>query len=317
MKKSVISLPPKTVVFVVGPTATGKTKLGIKLAEQFNGEIISADSMQVYKGMDIGTAKPTRAERKAVRHHLIDTVSPAQNFSVYHFHKKALQLIQQIITRKKVPIVVGGTGLYVRSLLEGLSDQPAANRIIRKRLEKEAAEKGLEGLYQRLSKMDPETASRIKPADQRRIIRALEILQLSGKTPSEIYRSKISLVARGYHPLMIGLTKDRQKLYEDIEKRVDQMFRKGLVREALRLEQKRISKTAAQAVGYKEIWQAYLAAGKNLQKLMASIPQVKLLIKRNTRRFAKRQITWFRREKNVIWVDACDSSTLLPMLTRA
>ncbi len=283
------------VLFIVGPTACGKSKLAVELAKRLAGEIISADSMQVYKGMDIGTAKPTSRERKNIPHHLMDIFSPAHLFSVYEYQKRALIKIRQIIKRGKIPIVVGGSGLYVRSLLQGLSGQPGADFKLRKKLEEEASQRGLDTLYQRLQKKDPERAAQINPNDQKRILRALEILEASPQKPSEWHQSRQSLSDLGFDSRVIGITKDRQQLYSDIEKRVDQMFRKGLVKEVKQLMKGKISQTAAQAVGYKELFEFFVGR--------LSLSQAKDLIKRNTRRFAKRQWVWFKKEPKIEWVE--------------
>lgn len=282
------------ILFIVGPTASGKSKIALELARNLEGEILSADSMQIYRGMDIGTAKPSRREQQTVPHHLINTISPSRSFSAFDYRELALQKIREISERDKVPIVVGGSGLYVRALLQGFSGQPGRSVEYRKSLAREVKQKGLSVLYQRLQKIDPATAGKINPRDQKRIIRALEIHKLSGKKVSEWHGEREKLCELGYKPLVIGIVKDRQVLYGEINTRVDQMFRKGLVREVRELSKWKFSKTAAQAVGYKEL---RIALGGKM-----SLEKARELIKRNTRRLAKRQMTWFKREPGIEWV---------------
>ncbi|MDD5218146.1 MAG: tRNA (adenosine(37)-N6)-dimethylallyltransferase MiaA [Candidatus Omnitrophica bacterium] len=291
------------VVFIVGPTAVGKSRLAMALAKQINGEIVSADSMQVYREMDIGTAKPTLAERRAVPHHLIDILSPRKNFSVYDYRRRALKAIRTITAAGRVPIVVGGSGLYVRSLSEGLSEQPGADNKIRKKYHQMAQAKGSEFLYRKLEKLNPGYAAGIKPTDEKRIVRALEIIAQSGRTVTQWYQRKQSLEELGFKPVMIGLNRERSEIYKAVEDRVDQMFRKGLVREVRRLMRKRLSKTASQALAYKEIIGVLKTSRGKSKKEMDLLIQAEVpIIKRNTRHFAKRQITWFKKEKGIRWV---------------
>lgn len=294
------------VIFIVGPTACGKSAFAVELALRLKGEIISADSMQVYKGMDIGTAKLSPAERKGVRHHLISVVAPTRSFSAYEYRKRALKAIREITRRCRIPIVVGGTGLYIRVLLKGLSGQPGRNSKYREQLEAQAKKKGLEFLYRKLRVLDPQRAESIQPNDKRRIIRALEILKTSDRKASSWYsREGQSLEALGYRPILIGLTQERKDLYARIEKRVGEMFERGFVQEVERLSKKRISATATQAVGYKELRMAL--------KGEISLDQAKDRIKVNTRRLAKRQLTWFRREKAIRWF-SWDPERDLPLI---
>ncbi len=267
------------------------------LARKLNGEIISADSMQVYRGMDIGTAKPTRVEQKRIRHHLIDILDPSQSFSVYKFYKSAVRAVRDISRRGKLPVIAGGTGLYVRSLLQGFEEGPGADPSFRKKLQGLADEKGREFLYEMLKKENPDRAAQVEPNNIHRVIRALEIAHLkkkSGKTgkPPRFFKP---LSALGFETVVIGIMKDRASLYSDIEARVDLMFRRGWVREARRIFLGRISTTASQALGYKEIRRA-LESHSPLTDLPAEIKQ-------NTRRFAKRQLTWFRKEPGIRWFE--------------
>ena len=285
-----------TVLFIVGPTASGKSALAVALAKKLHGEIVSADSMLVYKGMDVGTAKPTKKERGGVSHHGIDLIAPSKTFSVFAYRQTALKVIKDIVKRGKVPIVAGGTGFYVRALLEGLSPLPGANASIRRQLEREALEQGLPALYERLLKLDPKRAKAIGPHNQRRIIRALEIYLVSGKKPSRTPSKTPGLMELGYKPVVIGLNRDREALYQKINQRVDAMFRKGLVREVKQLARKKLSQAALQGVGYKETLDWILAKGER------PVAEVKDRIKQATRHFAKRQWTWFKRERDIRWV---------------
>ncbi len=291
------------VLFLVGPTASGKSTIAIELARQLNGEIISADSMLVYKGMDIGTAKPSKAERKKVPHHLIDLFAPSRSFSVFDYRKRAVAKIREISKRGKLPVVAGGSGLYVRAILNGLSIQPGPNPVLRKKLKAEAKQKGLEVLYARLQKADPARAAKIKAGDEKRIIRALEILDRVEKDPALLDKKTESLEELGFRACVIGIEKDRARLYADIERRVDLMFKKGLVVEVKRLLKKgRLSKTALQAVGYKEI--------VDCLRGRCSQQEAKDLIKKNSRHLAKRQFTWFRREAGIQWISWREGESL-------
>jgi tRNA dimethylallyltransferase len=285
------------VLFIVGPTASGKSKIAILLARRLNGEIISADSMLVYKGMDIGTAKPTRAERKKVKHHLIDLFVPNRNFSAFEYRNRALAKLREISRRRKLPIVVGGTGLYVRTLLNGMILHPEADPKFRSALTARAKKEGLDVLYAELKKKDSKRAESIKPTDERRIVRALEILAAANSRPE---KKQESLKELGFYPMVIGITKDRSLLYNEIEKRVEQMFRKGLVKEVKKLVKQKLSKSALQAVGYKEV----IASLKGEQTLQ----EAKALIKLRSRHLAKRQWTWFKREEGIIWVEWASNS---------
>lgn len=285
-----------TILFIVGPTASGKSALAVALAKKLDGEILSADSMLVYKGMNIGTAKPTKKERGGIPHQGLDLIPPTKSFSVFAYRQFALKAIRGILKRGKIPIVAGGTGFYIRALLEGLSPLPGTHAGLRRELEREALEKGLPALYKRLYKLDPSRARAIGPHNQRRLIRALEIYLVSGKKPSRVLSKTPGLWELGYRPVVIGIHRDRDALYGKINRRVDAMFHKGLVREVKRLARKKLSRTALQGVGYKETldW----IRGKNERPL----EEVKDRIKQTTRHFAKRQWTWFKRERGIRWV---------------
>lgn len=287
----------QSVLFIVGPTASGKSALAVALAKKLRGEIVSADSMLVYRGMDIGTAKPTKKERGGIPHHGIDLIPPTKTFSVFAYRQFALKAIKDIVLRGKVPIVAGGTGFYVRALLEGLSPLPGANASIRRQLEREVLKKGLPALYNRLFKIDPKRAKAVGPHNQRRILRALEIHLISGIKPSQAFSKTPGLEELGYRPVVIGLHRDRDALYQKINRRVDAMFRKGLVREVKKLARKKLSKTALQGVGYKELLGSHPIS---LEKW--GVTPLKDRIKQTTRHFAKRQWTWFKRERGIQWV---------------
>lgn len=283
------------VIFIVGPTASGKSAVALELAKRINGEIVSADSMQIYRGMDIGTAKPSLREREEVPHHLIDIISPAENFSAHDFRIRALEIIPGIFSRSRIPIVVGGSGLYVRALLQGISAQPGESSDIRRRLEEEASSsEGLKRLYERLVEVDPQIASKIHPTHARRIVRALEVFEISGKNLSEWHQTKTSLEELGYTAMVFGILRDRDWLYRQINRRVENMIEQGWVSEVEKWSQQQLSTTALQALGYKEI-QDYLSQKCSLDDAIRTIQQ-------KTRNFAKRQMTWFKKEKNVNWM---------------
>jgi tRNA dimethylallyltransferase len=288
----------ENVIVIVGPTASGKTKISIELALHIGGEIISADSMQIYKYMDIGTAKPTEQERMGIRHYLIDEITPDQEFSAAHFRTLALRYIEEIIRNNKIPIVVGGTGLYINSLIYNIKfNEIKTDKEIRKYLENIAREKGNDYLHNMLKDIDPETAGKVHVNDTRRIIRAIEVFKTSGKLMS--YHRKISrLEGPDYNFIVFGIKMERKKLYNRINKRVDEMIERGLVDEVKGLLEMGYDKysVAMQALGYKEIlW--YLKGKATLEETIN-------LLKRDTRRYAKRQMTWFRKIKNIIWLDA-------------
>jgi len=282
------------VVFIIGPTTVGKTPLAIKLAKKLKGEIISADSMQAYKGMGMISQCPTRSQQKSVKHHLINFLDASDEYSAAAFSKLAKKIIRDIIRSKKVPIVVGGSGLYVRALVDGIFPSKGKNELVRKRLEKLAGKNGILFLYHRLRDIDPVSARNIHPNDLRRIIRALEIYEVEKKTKTSL-KAKTKGIKDVYDVRIFGLIMDREKLYERINKRVDLMFRKGLVGEVERLLGRRLSITSKQALGVKQI-KGYLDKEYDLEK-------AKELLKKDTRRFAKRQLTWFRADKRTGWLD--------------
>jgi len=287
----------KQVIVIFGPTASGKTRLSIMLAKEINGEIISADSMQVYKYMDIGTAKPDEEEMEGIKHYLIDEVYPDEEFSVAKYRELVLKYIEESMGKGKFPIVTGGTGLYINSLIYNINfSETISDWDLRNRLKKEAEEKGNEYLHGKLKEVDPEAAKRIHINDVKRVIRALEVYEHTKKPIS--YHQEISRsVPSKYNYILIGLRMDREKLYERIDRRVDVMLEKGLVEEVGKLVEMGYDKNsiAMQGLGYKEIL-AYLRGEMSLEEAV-------YILKRDTRHYAKRQITWFKRLENVHWVD--------------
>jgi len=282
-------------LIIVGPTAVGKTELSLSLAEEINAEIISADSMQVYRGMDIGTAKPSREERARVPHHLIDVADPREEFSVGDYLKLSEQAIADIRNRGKVPLVVGGTGLYVRALTNGLIEGPSADWELRAEMEeKERNSPGL--LYSILDKVDPVSAAKIQPADIRRIIRALEVYQKEGTPISKQHEEHKASAAE--RPVRIaGLKRDRAELYKRIEERVELMMALGFLDEVKALRDMGCTRdmVSMYALGYKQLL-AHLDGEITLDEAVG-------LIKRDSKRYAKRQFTWFNAEPRVNWVD--------------
>ncbi|MCX7922934.1 MAG: tRNA (adenosine(37)-N6)-dimethylallyltransferase MiaA [Clostridia bacterium] len=285
------------VIVLIGPTASGKTKLSVELAKKIGGDIISADSMQIYKYMDIGTAKPDKEEMQGIKHYLIDEVYPDEEFNVARFQETATEYIEQIIAADKVPIVAGGTGLYVNSLVYNINfSETISDWELRERLKKEAEEKGNDYLHARLREIDPEAADSIHPNNVKRVIRAIEVYEYT-KKPISYHQQNSRQIPPKYNFILIGLTMDREKLYDRINKRVDLMVEKGLVDEVKKLMELGYDKShvAMQGIGYKEIL-AYLRGE-------ISIDEAVYQIKIGTRHYAKRQITWFKRLENVFWVN--------------
>ncbi len=288
-------------IAVVGPTASGKTSLAIKLAQKYNGEVVSADSMQIYQGMNIATAKPTVEEMCGIKHHLIDFVSPNEKFSVSQYVDLARSVISDIHSRGKMPILCGGTGLYVRSLIENVQFSPnEADEKLRQRLREQYDSEGGQALIDEIETFDSETAKQLHPSNVKRIIRAIEVYRMTGITMSEYIR-KSKLIPSPYHLTEIGITyHDRQKLYDRINLRVDIMVENGLIDEAKEFYQRENSQTANAAIGYKEL-KPYLDGEVSLE---SAIEKLKL----ETRHYAKRQLTWFRRDEHIQWIEAdlCD-----------
>jgi len=282
------------VVIICGATGIGKTAVGMDLSERFGGEIIGADSMQVYRQMDIGTAKPTPAERRRVVHHMVDVANPDEDFDAVRFSKQARAAIAEIIQRGRMPFVVGGTGLYIKALLHGLFQSKPVDPAIRNRLQQEAAENGSGALYERLKKIDPDTAGRLHPNDAFRIIRALETVESTGRAISNLHQEH-GFAEDPYNALKIGLQMDRRELYERIDRRVDLMIAAGLVEEVKQLLERgyHAQLKSMQSIGYRhmvEFIQDKLPWDECLRTLM-----------RDTRRFAKRQYTWFGADPQINW----------------
>lgn len=289
---------PKLLV-LVGPTAVGKTKLSIELAKEWNCEIISGDSMQVYREMDIGTAKITRDEMQGVPHHLIDIHNPDEPYSVAEFQEECHRLIQEIHARGKLPFIVGGTGLYVESVCYDYRfAQVGEDKEFRDEQAAFAEKHGAEALHGRLKEVDPASAEKLHPNDQRRIIRALEIFHLTGIPLSSQLEGQTR--ESPYRLCLLGLTMDRQMLYKRIEARIDEMLKQGLVEEVSSLLNKGYGTdlVSMQGLGYKQI-ASYLQGRESLEDAVA-------ILKRDTRRFAKRQLSWFRHMKEISWVDVTE-----------
>lgn len=282
------------IIFLVGPTAVGKSALAIKLAKKINAEIVSLDSMAVYKGLDILSGKPSKKMQERIPHHLLDVVFPNEEFDVSRYRKLALEKIKDIHKRGKIPLFVGGTGLYMSILIDGIFKEAKKDESLRKKLYREAKEKGATFLYNRLKKIDAVAASKIHPNDLKRIIRALEVYKLTGKPISKLWLKRKGLGDK-YDIKIFGLNKDRAKLYNDINRRVDRMFESGLVREVRGLIGPILSLTCKQAIGIEEI-KGYLEGKYDLEF-------AKELVKKNSRRYAKRQLTWFRKDRRIHWID--------------
>ena len=285
------------VVVICGPTASGKTALSIELAKRINGEIVSADSMQIYDEMNIGTAKPDQEEMQGIKHYLIGNIKPTNRYSVSEFKKDAISAIKEIVSKEKMPIVVGGTGLYVNSLVYGI-DYPEiqTNLEYRKKLEKIVEEKGLQYLFEKAVEIDKEAMKNISPNDKKRILRVLEIYKETGKTKTELEReSRKNGIPYDYKIFAINMP--REILYDRINRRVDIMIEKGLIDEVSSLYEKYGESllTSMQAIGYKEVVE-FLKGNCTKEEMIEKI-------KMETRRYAKRQLTWFRKIENIQWLD--------------
>ena len=289
----------KKVIVICGPTASGKTALSIELAKQINGEIVSADSMQIYKDMDIGTAKPTREEKQGVKHYLLDFVLPDERYSVAEYKKDAKNAIREIISKGKVPIVVGGTGLYIDSLIYEIEyNDIEINEDYRNELERICETEGLDILYNKAKEIDSEAMKKISNNDKKRIMRVLEIYEATGKTKTEQeIESRKKPVEFDYKVFAINW--DREILYQRINKRVDIMIEQGLVEEVKNIVDKYNKfPTAMQGLGYKEVVE-YLKGECTKEEMIEKI-------KMETRRYAKRQFTWFRKNKQTIWIEGAN-----------
>lgn len=289
------------VLAIVGPTAAGKTELSLKVAKKLNGEIISADSMQIYQDMDIGTAKASKEVQEKIKHHQLDIITPEKDYSVADYQKDVDPIIQNIFSKNKLPMLVGGTGLYINAVLEGFTlPDMEVDQKLRDKLHKQAEEKGTEFVHNKLKEIDPKLAKKLHPNDIRRVIRGIEIYKQTGHTKT-YYKKKQKERPPRYNSIKIGLTRNRQELYDRINKRVDQMIEQGLVNEAKYIYNNynlKDDSTASQAIGYKEIF-AYLNDEYSLEEAIR-------LIKRNSRHYAKRQLTFFKRDKSIKWFNLSD-----------
>ena len=287
------------VVIIAGPTASGKSSLGVELALSLGGEILNADSMQVYRGMDVGTAKPTLEEQKGIPHHLLDVVDPDEDFSAATFRSMALALVREICSRGKICLVVGGTGLYIKALLGGLFRCPPADPRLRETLRLECDNHGSTRLYERLKLLDPESASRVHPNDKVRIIRSLEIIHLTNRRPSELSREH-GFRDRALGALKLCLKINREELYHRINRRSAAMLRAGLVGETESLLSKGYSSQLKpmKSIGYRHIVK-YLEGTWSLAEATRNL-------QRDTRRYAKRQLTWFRADPEFTWISPDD-----------
>lgn len=288
----------KKLLVIAGPTASGKTALGIALAERMNGEIISADSMQIYRGMDIGTAKASPQEQKHIPHHMLDLLDPGEDYSVSRYVEDATAICEDLLQQGKLPVIVGGTGLYIDALLAGrqFAGKQQENAKLREELSAEYDRLGGEEMLKRLAQVDPERAGKLAKSDKRRIVRALEVYSLTGRSITE-HDAESRQLPPAYDALYVVLNySDRAKLYEKIELRVDQMCRDGLFEETERLLARHISSesTCMQAIGYRQAAQALRGE--------ISRDEAIALIKQATRRYAKRQLTWFRRREDALWL---------------
>lgn len=288
------------VIAIVGPTAVGKTRLSIEVAKKFGGEIISGDSMQVYKGMDIGTAKIKEEEMAGIPHHMIDIKSPNEDFSVADFQYYVQKYIEEISARNHIPIIVGGSGLYIQAVLQNYNfSKEKRDDALTKRLEDEMKQKGIEPLFDRLKTIDPNQAEKIHPNNFRRVLRALEIFEKTGLTMTEYQKQQAS--SSPYESLLIGLEMDRELLYKRINQRVDGMVREGLLEEVKGLIEKGYENyQSMKAIGYKELIPYFTGE----VPLETSIE----LLKRNSRRYAKRQYTWFKNKMDVNWYELTPST---------
>ncbi|MFH1440785.1 MAG: tRNA (adenosine(37)-N6)-dimethylallyltransferase MiaA [Candidatus Omnitrophota bacterium] len=282
------------VVFLVGPTAVGKSAVGVCLAGKIGGEIISCDSMQVYKGMEIISCQPDEGLKKKIPHHLIAEVLPSREFNVSSYRRRAVKLIDQIIKRGRVPVFVGGTGLYMSIVIDGIFIVKAEDLALREKFYQQALEHGSAFLHERLKKVDPEAAGKIHPNDTRRMVRALEVFEVTGKPISFLQKQRKGIVDK-YDLSIFCLNMERQLLYKRIKQRVDEMFALGLEDEVKNLLKRKLSMTASKAIGIAEL-KGYFDGEYGLE-------EAKEKICRNTCLYSKRQLTWFRKDKRVRWID--------------
>ena len=291
--KDAVELP---LVAIVGPTASGKSALGVWLAERLDGEVVACDSTQLYRGFDIGTAKPSEAERRGVRHHLLDVLEAGEEATAGGYRERAIAVLEELRARRKLPIFTVGTGLYLRTLLEGLADVPQRSEELRERLRASAAEHGPGYLHRVLRKMDSVSAEKIAAADGQKLIRAIEVCLLTKKPLSEVHREGRRPL-QGWRAVKIGLAPEREKLYERVHARTEAMLAAGWMEEVKRLLESGVAENAKgfDFIGYREL-RAVVRGEMRLEEARTAIQQA-------TRRYAKRQMTWFRRESGVEWLD--------------
>lgn len=289
-------------LILLGPTAVGKTELSLGLADIFDAEIISADSMQIYKDMNIGTAKLEKDKRKEIPHHMIDIISPQEKFSVADYKKEADRLIEKIVRKRKIPLMVGGTGLYINAVVDGfMLPEMEIDQNLRQELREKAKKQGNEYVHNILAEIDPSLAEKLHPNDLRRVIRGIEIYEKTGKTKTYYKREQEKRPDR-YKTLKIGLTRERDELYDRINQRVDEMIEAGLLEEVKFIKEKYgQSKTAVQALGYKEIL-SYFAGKYDFDEALR-------IIKRDSRHLAKKQLTFFKRDEKINWFNLSNTST--------
>ncbi|MDE3219972.1 MAG: tRNA (adenosine(37)-N6)-dimethylallyltransferase MiaA [Nitrospirota bacterium] len=285
----------KPVVVMVGPTAVGKSRVAIEVAKAFETEVLTADSRQVYRGMDVGTDKPLPEERQSVPHRLIDLVNPDESFNAGVYRRRALDEIERLYRDRRLPLVVGGTGLYVRTILKGLCDAPPTDPIVRAVLRQEARDQGHDRLYARLVAVDPVAAARLHPRDESKVLRALEVYQLSGRRMSE-FQQEHGFAERPFSALIIGLNRDRAALYRRIEERIDWQLAHGLIEETEQLLAQGYQRDSAamKGLGYRQVAE-HLAGEYDAAEMVRRF-------KRDTRHFSKRQMTWFRKEPGIQWL---------------
>jgi len=292
----------KPLVVVVGPTAVGKSRIAVEVAKAFETEVLTADSRQVYCGMDIGTDKPVPEERQGIPHRLIDLVAPGESFNAGLYRRQALDEIKRLYSDHRLPLVVGGTGLYVRTLLKGLCSAPPSDPTLRDALRREAKEEGPDRLYARLVEVDPASAARLHPRDESKVIRALEVYRLSGRPLSD-FQQEHGFGERPFSALIIGLNRDRDALYRRIEARIEWQLAHGLIEETKKLLAQgcRQDSGAMKSLGYRQVAE-HLAGEYDATELVRRF-------KRDTRRYAKRQLTWFRKEPGIQWLTIEESES--------
>ncbi|MFH0918378.1 MAG: tRNA (adenosine(37)-N6)-dimethylallyltransferase MiaA [Candidatus Omnitrophota bacterium] len=290
----------KKIIFLLGPTGIGKSAVAISLAKKIGGQIISCDSMQLYRKMDILTSQVTSKERKKVKHHLLGVIDPGQEYNVAKYRQAALSICDKLWQKGKTPLFVGGTGLYYSIIIDGLFPAVPQDRLMRAKLEKQLKLKGSKYLYRKLAKVDGASAAKIHPNDTRRIIRALEVYLKTGTCISQLQKNRVGL-GKEHQLKIFGLNSKRASLYAKIDQRVDKMFNQGLIPEVKYLLKHKLSRTARCAIGIGEL--------KGYFEGQYSLPEAKRLIQRNSRHYAKRQLTWFRKDKRIRWVNINKTQT--------